>query len=105
MPWEQIPSHARLAVNLRLIIAVKEIANRLLRRWFADLGLEEVEVVVCVAVDNCDADVVVCVVGVGRLVNLAAAGGDDVGRVELGVHCVGLARVDHEEHLMVSVPR
>ncbi|KAK4671859.1 LOW QUALITY PROTEIN: hypothetical protein QC764_0099570 [Podospora pseudoanserina] len=40
-------------------------------------------------------------VGVARLVELGAARGDDVGRVELAVHGVCLAGVDHEQDLVV----
>lgn len=88
---------------LAFVVAVEEIANGFLAGRFSHLILEEVEVVVCVSIDNGDADVVVSVVGVGGLVDFGGAGGNDVGRVEFGVHGVGLTGVDHEEHFMVSV--
>lgn len=90
-------------MNLALVVAVEEIADCLLAGRFSHLVFEEVEVVVCVSIDDSNADVVVSVVGVGGLVDFGGAGGNDVGRVEFGVHGVGLTGVDHEEHFMVSV--
>lgn len=69
------------------------------------MGFEEVEVVVSIAVDDGDADVVVGVVGVGGLVEGRGARGDDVGGVEARVERVGLAGVDHEEHFVVAFRR
>lgn len=66
------------------------------------MRFEEVEVVVGVAVDDGDADVVVGVVRVGGLVERGGARGDYVGGVEAGVEGVGLAGVDHEEHFVVA---
>lgn len=87
-------------MDLRLVVTPEQIAQR---RSIADLdALEELEVVVGPAIDDGDADVVVCVVAVAALVELARAGGDDVGRVEARVEGVGLAGVDHEEQLAVA---
>lgn len=86
-----------------VVVAVEEVAEGAERGGRGDVGLEEVEVVVGVAVDDGDADVVVGVVGVGGLVEGGGAGGDDVGRVEARVEGVGLAGVDHEEHLVVAL--
>lgn len=52
-------------MDLGLVIAVEEMAKRLLAARFADLRLEEIEVVVGVSVDYGNADIVVCVVRVG----------------------------------------
>ena len=101
-PGEQVPSYARVAVDFAFVVAVEEVAEGELAGWGGDLGFEEVEVVVGVAVDDGDADVVVGVVGVGGLVDGGGAGGDYVGGVEAGVHGVGLAGVDHEEHFVVA---
>ena len=53
-------------------------------------------------VDDVDADGGIDVVGEGVLADEAAADGEDVGRVEPRVHRGGLARVDHEEDLVVA---
>lgn len=39
---------------------------------------------------------------VTALIDRATAGGDDIGRVEAAVHGVGLAGIDHEEHLVIA---
>ena len=88
-------------------------------------ALEELQDKVRVAVNDRDADVVVVLVlrqqrSVFRLIahrdacrthrvrvlaQDGRAGGEDVGRVELGVHRVRLTRVDHEEQLVIPGAR
>ena len=91
-------------MNLSFIIAIKQVSEREFGVGLRDLGFEEVEVVVGVAIDDGDADVVVGVVRVGGLVDFRGTGGDDVGGVEARVHGVGLTGVDHEEHFVVPEP-
>jgi len=87
---------------LLLVIAIKQIAHGKFGRGVLDLVFQKLEVVVCVAVDDGDADVVVGVVGVGGLVDFRGAGCEDVGGVEFGVHGVCLAGVYHEEDFVVA---
>ena len=87
---------------LLLVIAIKQIAHGKFGRRVFDLVFQKLEIVVCVAVDDGDADVVVGVVGVGGLVDFGGAGREDVGGVEFGVHGVGLAGVYHEEDFVVA---
>ena len=98
---EQIPAHARLRHDLALVVAVEQIAQRLVRARPVDHGLQKLENVVCPPIDDGHAHVHVGMVAVAALVDLAAARRDDVGRVEILVHGVRLAGVDHEEDLMV----
>lgn len=79
-----------------LVVAIEEVAKRQGGGLVVDGGLEVLEVVVSVSVDNGDADVLVCVVGVRGLVDFTGARGDDAGGVEFGEECIRLAGVDHE---------
>lgn len=88
-------------MDLGLVVAVEELADGDAAAGVRHALLEEGEVVVGVAVDDGDADVVVGVVAVRRLVDGGGARGDDVAAVQALVHRVGLARVDHEQHLAV----
>ena len=88
-------------MNLTLIIRVKKITQRELACWRNDLFLQEVEIVAGPAVDDGNADIVICMVGVRGLIDFGGARGDDVGGVEVGIEGVGLAGIDHEEHLIV----
>lgn len=66
------------------------------------MGFKEFKVIVRVAVNDGNADVVVGVVGVGRLVEGGRTGSDNVGGVETGVEGVCLTGIDHEEHFVVT---
>ena len=89
-------------MDLGLVVTVKQVTQCQFGSWRCDLRLEEVEDVVGPAVNDGDADVVVRVVRIRRLIDFGAARGYDVGRVESRVHGIGLAGVDHEEHFVVA---
>lgn len=55
------------------------------------------------AIDHRDTDLHVIMVRVRVFAELARARGENIGRVDRGVESVGLARVDHDHHLVVSV--
>lgn len=92
-----------MGMDLALVVAVEKITNCLLAGRFSNLVFEKVEVVICIPIDDGNADVIVGVVRVGGLVDFGGAGGDDIWGVEFGVHSVCLTSVNHEEHFMVSV--
>jgi hypothetical protein len=89
-------------VNLVVGVTVKQLAHRLFAVGVPHLCLEELQIVVCVSVNDSDSNIIVGVVRVGRLVKFRGTGRNNVGRVQLAVHCVGLASIDHEEDLVIS---
>lgn len=89
-------------MNLGLIIGIEQIPHGQLARRGRDLVLQEIEDVIGPAIDDGDADIIVGMVAIATLIDLGAAGGDDVGAVEVLEEGVGLAGVDHEEHLVVA---
>lgn len=89
-------------MDLALVVTVEEVPQGEFGARGGHLGFEKVEIVVGVAVDDGDADVVVGVVRVGGLVDGRGARGYDIGGVEARVERVGLAGVDHEKHFVVA---
>lgn len=81
-PGKKVPAYPGTAVDLALIITIEKVAQGQFGGRRSDLGFEEVEIVVGPAVDNGNTDVIVGVVGVRRLVDFGATGGDDVWGVE-----------------------
>lgn len=66
------------------------------------MRFKKVKIVVGIAVDHDDTDVVVGVVRVGGLVDGREADGDDVEEIEARVERVGLTSVDHEKHFVIA---
>ena len=102
IPRKQIPPHARVRVNLSLIIRIEQIPHGQLARRGRYLVLQEIQDIIGPAIDDGDADIIIRMVAIAALIDLRAARGDDVGTVEMLEERVGLAGVDHEEHLIVA---
>ena len=91
-----------MRVNLGLIIRIEQIAHSQLARRGRDLILQEIQDIIGPTIDDRDPDIVIRMVTIATLIDLRAARRNDVGAVEMLEERVGLAGVDHEEHLVVA---